>query len=37
MITSRIALEDVVEKGFKELIGNKDHHVKILVSLKKQS
>lgn len=32
MITSRIHLEDVVEKGFKELITNKDKHVKILVT-----
>jgi len=35
LITSVIALDDVVEKGFKELIDNKDNHVKILVSLKK--
>lgn len=35
MITSRIHLEDVVEKGFKELITNKDKHVKILVTPKR--
>lgn len=32
MITSRIHLSDVVEKGFRELLENKDKHVKILVS-----
>ncbi|SMQ52514.1 unnamed protein product [Zymoseptoria tritici ST99CH_3D7] len=32
MITSRIALQDVVTKGFDELINNKDEHVKILVT-----
>ncbi|KIM93810.1 hypothetical protein OIDMADRAFT_45955 [Oidiodendron maius Zn] len=31
MITSRIKLEDVVERGFKELIEHKDKHLKILV------
>lgn len=31
MITGRIALDDIVEKGFKELINNKDEHIKILV------
>ncbi|EME85267.1 uncharacterized protein MYCFIDRAFT_193622 [Pseudocercospora fijiensis CIRAD86] len=31
MITGRIALEEIVEKGFRELIENKDEHVKILV------
>ena len=35
MITSRIPLERVVERGFKELIDNKDEHVKILVTPKK--
>jgi hypothetical protein len=34
MITSRIILEDVVTKGFEELITNKDHHVKIMVTPK---
>nr|AIU93829.1 hypothetical protein LRS1606.395 [Rhodococcus sp. NS1] len=32
MITARISLEDVVEKGFDELIRNKDDHIKIIVS-----
>ena len=36
MVTSRISLEDVVEKGFTELIENKDEHVKILVTPKKE-
>ncbi|KNZ79279.1 (R,R)-butanediol dehydrogenase [Termitomyces sp. J132] len=31
LITRRIALEDVVEKGFKALLHNKDAHIKILV------
>lgn len=31
MITGRIGLEDIVEKGFLELINNKDHNIKILV------
>lgn len=34
MITSRIILEDVVTKGFEELITNKDDHVKIMVTPK---
>lgn len=32
MVTSRIALEDVVHKGFEELVSNKDDHIKILVT-----
>jgi len=32
LITGRIRLEDIVEKGFNELINNKDEHIKILVS-----
>lgn len=32
LVTGRIPLEDIVEKGFKELIHNKDEHIKILVS-----
>ncbi|KJX93140.1 2,3-butanediol dehydrogenase like protein [Zymoseptoria brevis] len=32
MITSRIALRDIVAKGFDELIDNKNEHVKILVT-----
>lgn len=34
MITSRVALEDVVVKGFEELVARKDNHVKILISPK---
>lgn len=32
LITGRIRVEDIVEKGFNELINNKDEHIKILVS-----
>ena len=35
MVTRRISVEDIVEKGFKELINNKDNHIKIMVSPKK--
>ena len=35
MVTGRISVEDIVEKGFKELVNNKDEHIKILVSPKK--
>jgi (R,R)-butanediol dehydrogenase / meso-butanediol dehydrogenase / diacetyl reductase len=31
MVTSRIILNDVVTKGFEELIHNKNKHVKILI------
>ena len=34
MVTGRIQLEDIVPKGFEELIQNKDKHIKILVSPK---
>lgn len=34
MITSRIALEDLVSLGFEELINRKDDHIKILISPK---
>jgi len=34
LITGRIQLEDIVEKGFDELINNKDEHIKILVGTK---
>ena len=37
MVTSRIQLEDVVSKGFKELTENKDDHVKIMVSPKRNN
>jgi (R,R)-butanediol dehydrogenase / meso-butanediol dehydrogenase / diacetyl reductase len=30
-ITGRIGLDDIVAKGFDELIGNKEENVKILV------
>ncbi len=33
MITARIKLDDIVEKGFKELLANRERHIKILVSL----
>jgi (R,R)-butanediol dehydrogenase/meso-butanediol dehydrogenase/diacetyl reductase len=32
MITARIKLDDIVEKGFKELLANREKHIKILVS-----
>ena len=35
-MTSRLVLEDVVEKGFKELVANRDEHVKIMVSPKRE-
>ena len=34
LVTGRISLEDVVKKGFEELLHNKDEHIKILVSSK---
>ena len=34
MITGRIGLEDIVEKGYHELLNNKDKHIKILVTPK---
>ncbi|KIW80220.1 hypothetical protein Z517_06835 [Fonsecaea pedrosoi CBS 271.37] len=34
MITSRIKVDDVVEKGFEELLRNKDNQIKILVTPK---
>jgi len=33
MITQKISLENVVEDGLKELINNKDKHVKILIEM----
>jgi hypothetical protein len=36
MVTGRILIEDVVTKGIDELINNKDDHVKILVTPKKE-
>ena len=35
MVTSRIGLEDIVGKGFEELVTNRDEHIKILVTPKK--
>jgi threonine dehydrogenase-like Zn-dependent dehydrogenase len=33
MITSTIPMEEIVEKGFKALIHEKDKHIKILVDI----
>lgn len=33
MITTHIALDDVEEKGIKELIANKSNHIKILIKV----
>lgn len=33
MITSKVPLERVVEDGIKELIKNKEKHVKVLVEI----
>ena len=33
MITLKIAMDEVEEKGFKTLISNKDDHVKILIEV----
>jgi threonine dehydrogenase-like Zn-dependent dehydrogenase len=35
MVTSRIGLDDIVDKGFESLVERKDEHIKILVSPKK--
>jgi hypothetical protein len=37
MVTGRILLEDVVQKGLLELIENKDDHIKILVTPKREN
>lgn len=37
MITSRIAMEDLVEKGYRNLIEEKDKHVKILIDVNAKS
>ena len=34
MVSARIALEDVKEAGFDELVNHKDKHIKILVTPK---
>ncbi|OAP65067.1 chlorophyll synthesis pathway protein BchC [Fonsecaea erecta] len=36
LVTARIALDDVVAKGFEELVNNKDDHVKIMVTPRKE-
>jgi (R,R)-butanediol dehydrogenase/meso-butanediol dehydrogenase/diacetyl reductase len=32
MVTSKIHIDDIVQKGFNELVANRDQHVKILVT-----
>lgn len=32
MVTSRIFLEDVVDKGLEQLVNHKDDHIKILIT-----
>jgi (R,R)-butanediol dehydrogenase/meso-butanediol dehydrogenase/diacetyl reductase len=32
LITGRIKLDDIVEKGFEELVAHKDRNIKIIVS-----
>lgn len=34
MVTKRVIVDDVVKRGFKELIEHKDDHIKILVTPK---
>lgn len=34
MVTSRIRLEDIAEKGFEALVKHRDEHIKILVTPK---
>lgn len=36
MISARISLDDISQKGFDELTANKDEHVKILVTPRKE-
>ncbi|KAK0884512.1 hypothetical protein LTR87_001855 [Friedmanniomyces endolithicus] len=36
MVTSRIAIEDIKEKGFEQLVKNKDEHIKILATPKRE-
>lgn len=36
MITARVSLDDLVEKGFKELLSNMDSHCKIVVTPRKE-
>lgn len=37
MITDKILLEDGIEKGFKELINNKEDHIKVLFTSTKDN
>jgi threonine dehydrogenase-like Zn-dependent dehydrogenase len=37
MVTSRIHLDDIAEKGFEELVQHKDNHIKIMVSPNRSS
>jgi hypothetical protein len=37
MVTKRIILEDIATKGFEELVTNKDEHIKILVTPKREN
>ena len=36
MITARVSLEDLVERGFEALVKDKDHHSKIIASPRKE-
>lgn len=33
MITSKIRMEEIVEKGFEALVNERDKHVKILIDI----
>jgi hypothetical protein len=35
MVTSRIFIDDIKEKGFEELVTNKDQHIKIMVTTRR--
>jgi hypothetical protein len=35
MVTSRIHIDEISTKGFEELVTNKDQHIKILVTTRK--
>jgi hypothetical protein len=37
MVTSRVYIDDIVAKGFQELVTHKDNHIKILVTPHKSS
>lgn len=36
MVTSRIALDDIVEQGFEALVHKKEKHIKILVTPRRE-